>query len=117
MTISPMDAGLAGKATVGDQKRRNQHLAGKSEAEFIALREALDRTLPMPKLILHTLQVNVRGGRLPEPERVERFVDAMFLEDVGRDERQVVKGLSEFRGHASRSNGHEANSGNGDRNL
>jgi hypothetical protein len=31
----------------------------------------------------------------------------MFLENVGRDERQLVNGLSEFRGHASRSNGHE----------
>jgi glyoxylase-like metal-dependent hydrolase (beta-lactamase superfamily II) len=56
------------QSTVGDQKRLNQHLVGKSEAEFIALREARDRTLPMPKLILHALQVNVRGGRLPEPE-------------------------------------------------
>jgi glyoxylase-like metal-dependent hydrolase (beta-lactamase superfamily II) len=56
------------ESTVGDQKRRNRHLAGKSETEFIALREALDRTLPMPKLILHALQVNIRGGRLPEPE-------------------------------------------------
>jgi hypothetical protein len=41
----------------------------------------------------------------------------MFLEDVGRDERQVVNGLSEFRGHASCSNGHEANSGYGGGNL
>ena len=56
------------ESTIGDQKRLNPHLAGKSEAEFIALREARDRTLPMPKLILHALQVNVRGGRLPEPE-------------------------------------------------
>jgi glyoxylase-like metal-dependent hydrolase (beta-lactamase superfamily II) len=56
------------ESTVGDQKRLNPHLVGKSEAEFIALREARDRTLPMPKLILHALQVNVRGGRLPEPE-------------------------------------------------
>ncbi len=56
------------QSTVGDQKRLNPHLVGKSEAEFIALREARDRTLPMPKLILHALQVNVRGGRLPEPE-------------------------------------------------
>jgi glyoxylase-like metal-dependent hydrolase (beta-lactamase superfamily II) len=56
------------ESTVGDQKRLNRHLVGKSEAEFIALREARDRTLPMPKLILHALQVNVRGGRLPEPE-------------------------------------------------
>ena len=56
------------ESTVGEQKRLNPHLVGKSEAEFIALREARDRTLPMPKLILHALQVNVRGGRLPEPE-------------------------------------------------
>ena len=32
------------------------------------LREARDETLPMPKLILHALQVNINGGRLPEPE-------------------------------------------------
>jgi glyoxylase-like metal-dependent hydrolase (beta-lactamase superfamily II) len=56
------------ESTVDDQKRLNPHLVGKSEAEFIALRAARDRTLPMPKLILHALQVNVRGGRLPEPE-------------------------------------------------
>ena len=49
--------------------------------------------------------------------RIERLVDAMFLENVCRDERQLVNGLSEFRGHASRSNGHEANSGGGGRNL
>ena len=56
------------ESTMGDQRRLNLHLVGKSEADFVALREALDRTLPMPKLILHALQVNVRGGRLPEPE-------------------------------------------------
>jgi glyoxylase-like metal-dependent hydrolase (beta-lactamase superfamily II) len=56
------------ESTVGEQKRLNPHLVGKGEAEFIALREARDRTLPMPKLILHALQVNVCGGRLPEPE-------------------------------------------------
>ena len=46
----------------------NTHLAGRDEAGFVALREARDRTLPMPKLILHALQVNLRGGRLPDPE-------------------------------------------------
>ncbi|MDW6022531.1 bifunctional sulfur transferase/dioxygenase Blh [Mesorhizobium sp. BAC0120] len=56
------------ESTVGDQKRTNPHLAGVDEASFVRLREARDRTLPMPKLILHALQVNVRGGRLPEPE-------------------------------------------------
>lgn len=56
------------ESTVGEQKRANPHLAGKDEQAFIALRETRDRTLPMPKLILHALQVNVRGGRLPDPE-------------------------------------------------
>jgi glyoxylase-like metal-dependent hydrolase (beta-lactamase superfamily II) len=56
------------ESSVGDQKRLNVHLAGRTEAEFIALREARDKTLPMPKLILHALQVNICGGRLPEPE-------------------------------------------------
>ncbi|KVK41025.1 beta-lactamase [Agrobacterium sp. LY4] len=56
------------ESTVGEQKRSNPHLAGMTEEGFIRLREARDRTLPMPKLILHALQVNIRGGRLPEPE-------------------------------------------------
>ncbi|SOC35938.1 uncharacterized protein (TIGR01244 family) [Rhizobium subbaraonis] len=56
------------ESTVAEQKRANPHAAGISEQEFIALRTARDRTLPMPKLILHALQVNIRGGRLPEPE-------------------------------------------------
>jgi len=56
------------ESTVGEQKRANPHLAGMTEERFVALREARDRTLPMPKLILHALQVNIRGGRLPEPE-------------------------------------------------
>lgn len=56
------------ESTVSEQKRANSHVAGISEEEFVTLRVARDRTLPMPKLILHALQVNIRGGRLPEPE-------------------------------------------------
>jgi len=56
------------ESTVAAQKRANSHIAGIDEAGFVALREARDRTLPKPKLILHALQVNIRGGRLPEPE-------------------------------------------------
>ncbi|WP_377848952.1 bifunctional sulfur transferase/dioxygenase Blh [Bosea sp. UC22_33] len=56
------------ESTVAEQKRSNPHLAGMTEESFVALREARDRTLPMPKLILHALQVNIQGGRLPEPE-------------------------------------------------
>ncbi|HEV7308191.1 MBL fold metallo-hydrolase [Ensifer sp.] len=56
------------ESTVAEQKTTNAHVAGKSEADFVNLREARDRTLPMPKLILHALQVNVRGGELPPAE-------------------------------------------------
>lgn len=56
------------ESTVGEQKTQNPHVAGKTEEEFVRLREERDRGLPMPKLILHALQVNIRGGRLPEPE-------------------------------------------------
>jgi len=57
------------ESTVAEQVRGNIHLTkATTEAEYVALREARDRTLPMPKLILHALQVNMNGGRLPEPE-------------------------------------------------
>ena len=57
------------QSSVAEQKAENIHLtACRSEAEFAAMREARDRTLPMPKLILHALQVNINAGRLPEPE-------------------------------------------------
>lgn len=56
------------ESTVADQKKSNPHLVGVREEEFVVLRTKRDKTLPMPKLILHALQVNIRGGRLPEPE-------------------------------------------------
>ena len=57
------------ESTVAQQKADNIHLLkARTEAEFVSLREALDRTLAMPKLILAALQVNIAGGRLPEPE-------------------------------------------------
>ncbi len=39
-----------------------------TEERFAEVRQKRDLTLPMPKLILPSLQVNIRGGRLPEPE-------------------------------------------------
>ncbi|SNB73204.1 Glyoxylase, beta-lactamase superfamily II [Arboricoccus pini] len=55
------------ESSVSLQKRTNAHVTGKDEAAFIAAREARDRLLPMPKLILHALQVNLQAGRLPAP--------------------------------------------------
>lgn len=58
------------ESTVAQQKADNIHLRkSQTEDEFVSLRESRDRTLPMPKLILLALQVNIAGGRLPEPER------------------------------------------------
>lgn len=60
---------FAWETTVGAQKALNKHVgAGKPKADFIALREARDATLSMPKLILPSLQINMRAGQKPEPE-------------------------------------------------
>lgn len=64
----PGDRAPRWESTVAQQKLANPHVAGQDEASFVALRQARDKTLPMPKLILHALQVNINGGRLPEPE-------------------------------------------------
>ena len=56
------------ESTVAQQKQANAHVVGLDEAAFAAMREARDKTLSMPKLMLQALQVNIRGGRLPEPE-------------------------------------------------
>jgi glyoxylase-like metal-dependent hydrolase (beta-lactamase superfamily II) len=57
------------ESTVGEQRATNIHVRdGFVRTDFVALREARDATLPLPKLMLAALQVNIRGGRLPEPE-------------------------------------------------
>lgn len=57
------------ESTVGDQRRSNVHFANSpTRDEFVAIREARDRSLPMPRLILHALQVNIQAGRLPEAD-------------------------------------------------
>jgi glyoxylase-like metal-dependent hydrolase (beta-lactamase superfamily II) len=49
-------------------ERNNVMLAGLSEAEFVERRRARDKELAAPALLLPSLQVNIRGGRLPRPE-------------------------------------------------
>ncbi|KTE23799.1 MULTISPECIES: MBL fold metallo-hydrolase [unclassified Sphingopyxis] len=59
----------AWETTIAAERTANVHVHdGVSEDVFVAMREARDRTLAMPKLILPSVQVNMRGGRLPEPE-------------------------------------------------
>ncbi|WNL39547.1 MBL fold metallo-hydrolase [Halomonas sp. PAMB 3232] len=58
----------AWQSSVAEQREHNPHLAGQGEAQYVAFRQQRDSELPMPRLILHALQVNTLGGRLPEPE-------------------------------------------------
>lgn len=59
---------FAWESTVAEQKRRNVHIgAGRSIDDFIALRQARDASLAMPRLIIPSLQVNMRAGHMPDP--------------------------------------------------
>lgn len=59
---------FAWETTVAEEKARNVHIGGKSRDEFVAMRKARDATLSMPKLIVPSLQVNMRAGQMPEAE-------------------------------------------------
>ncbi|SLN30071.1 putative metallo-hydrolase [Falsiruegeria litorea R37] len=60
---------FAWETTVGEQKALNIHIGqGRPIEEFVEMRDARDATLAMPRLILPSLQVNMRGGRMPEPD-------------------------------------------------
>ncbi|MAK61923.1 MAG: MBL fold metallo-hydrolase [Ponticaulis sp.] len=57
------------ESTVGEEKAKNIHVkTGTSRDEFIKMRTERDATLAMPKLILPSVQINMRAGNLPEPE-------------------------------------------------
>lgn len=61
---------FAWETTVKEERERNVHIhAGVCEADFVALRNGRDATLPAPTLLLPAIQVNVRAGRLPRAER------------------------------------------------
>ncbi len=61
------------ETTVGEERSSNIHVHdGVTEDEFVVLREARDATLGMPKLIIPSLQVNIRAGHLPEPDKSGR---------------------------------------------
>jgi glyoxylase-like metal-dependent hydrolase (beta-lactamase superfamily II) len=64
------------ETTVSEERSNNIHVRdGVSEDEFVAMRTARDATLDMPKLIIPSIQVNIRAGELPEPdESGKRFL-------------------------------------------
>ena len=62
------------ESTVAAQKANNIHVAtGISEDDFVAMREARDKTLAMPTLILPSLQVNMRAGHMPPLDGDQRL--------------------------------------------
>jgi len=60
---------FAWETSVGEERDRNIHIHdGVSEDTFVAMRKARDATLAAPVLLLPSIQVNIRAGRLPAPE-------------------------------------------------
>ena len=60
---------IAWETTVAAQKALNVHVgAGRPLADFVQLRQARDATLSMPRLIIPSLQINMRAGHMPAPE-------------------------------------------------
>ncbi len=65
----PNGRDICWETTVADERAHNIHVRdGISEDEYVAMREARDKTLGMPRLIMPSLQVNIRAGHLPEPD-------------------------------------------------
>src|SRR6202007_2529950 len=64
------------ETTVADERANNIHVHdGVSEDDFVQMRTARDATLGMPRLIIPSIQVNMRAGRLPAPsESGQRFL-------------------------------------------
>lgn len=64
------------ETTVADERAHNIHVRdGIGEDTFVAMRSARDATLAMPRLIIPSLQVNMKAGQLPEPDEAgKRFL-------------------------------------------
>ena len=60
---------FAWETTVGAERRTNVHVhEGVSEEDFVAMRKRRDATLDMPRLIIPSVQINMRAGQLPPAE-------------------------------------------------
>ena len=84
---------LAFETTIGEQKTKNIHVRESiSEAEFVWLRENRDAQLSMPKLILPSLQVNIRAGALPvHPVTRKPFITMPLNAFGGDDLKNIVE--------------------------
>ncbi|MGQ0802132.1 MAG: MBL fold metallo-hydrolase [Pseudomarimonas sp.] len=81
----PAGREAAAETSVAAQRVGNKHLhSGVTLADYVALRDARDAILPQPLLILPALQVNIRGGRLPEPDHNGVSFLRLPLNQIGR---------------------------------
>ena len=65
----PNGRAVSWQTTIAEQKVKNIHIGGDiTEAEFVKLREARDKTLSSPTLIMPSIQVNMRAGNMPPSE-------------------------------------------------
>ena len=54
---------------MAEERAANVHVhEGVSESEFVAMRQARDKTLAAPTLLMPSIQVNMRAGKLPPPD-------------------------------------------------
>ncbi len=71
---APDGRAVAWETSVGEQRADNIHVrAGVSADEYVAMREARDATLAMPRLLLPSIQVNMRAGHFPEAENNDQI--------------------------------------------
>lgn len=72
----PNGRNIKWETTVAEQREHNIHAKdGITEDHFVDMREARDKTLDMPKLIIPSLQVNMKAGELPKPDETgKRFL-------------------------------------------
>lgn len=66
---APNGRDVAWETTVGEELAHNIHIGGSiSEDDFVAMREQRDQDLDMPRLIMPSIQINMRAGHMPPPE-------------------------------------------------
>ena len=71
---APGGRAVAWETRVGAQRADNIHVReGISEDDYVAMREARDATLPMPRLLLPSIQVNMRAGHFPQAENNDQI--------------------------------------------
>jgi hypothetical protein len=68
---APGGRAIKWETTVAEERTNNIHVRDDiSEEDFVKMRTARDATLPLPQLIIPSIQVNMRGGHLPEPDPI-----------------------------------------------